>query len=178
MGFHNPFLEPCRFCDLVFDGMIKFDDFAVLALRWLDEGCSELNGWCDGADLTFDSMVDARDLAVMADCWLVQDITPPEPDPTLWETRPFMIGGTAQMIAKEAKDAWWGDNVEYYFDCVFGNCHDSGWQSMATASRHVTRSAMRPNGRSPASQVAQTPGRRRRRRPSGPSPLIRLSRSP
>jgi len=101
----------------------------MFALRWLDEGCSEVDGWCDGADLTFDSMVDARDLAVLADCWLVQDTTPPDPDPSQWETRPFMTGGTAQMIAKQAMDAWWGEEVEYYFDCVFGNCHDSGWQS-------------------------------------------------
>jgi hypothetical protein len=33
------------------------------------------------------------------------------------------------MIAVEALDAWWGDEVEYRFDCVYGNCHDSEWQS-------------------------------------------------
>ncbi|MHC4520042.1 MAG: right-handed parallel beta-helix repeat-containing protein, partial [Planctomycetota bacterium] len=129
MGYHYPFLEPCRFADFVFDGMIQFNDFAMFALRWLDEGCSEADGWCGGADLTFDSQVDARDLEVLADCWLVQDTTPPHPDPSQWETEPSMSGGTAQMIAREAMDAWWGEAVEYYFDCVFGDCQDSGWQS-------------------------------------------------
>ena len=78
MGFHYPFLEPCRFCDLVFDGTIQFNDFAVFALRWLDDGCSEADGWCDGADLTYDSLVDARDLQVFADCWLVTDTEAPD----------------------------------------------------------------------------------------------------
>ncbi len=129
MGFHYSFLEPCRFCDLVFDGTIKFDDFAMLALRWLDTGCSEADGWCDGADLTFDSLVDTRDLAVFADCWMVSDTTPPAPDPAEWETRPYLSGNTARMVATEALDGWWGDEVEYFFQAVYGNGHDSGWQS-------------------------------------------------
>jgi len=129
MGFHYPFLEPCRFCDLVFDGIIRFDDFAMFAQRWLDEGCSEIDGWCNGADFTYDSQVDARDLAILADCWMVEDVTPPTPDRAEWETPPYLSGGSARMIAVEALDAWWGDEVEYRFDCVFGNCHDSEWQS-------------------------------------------------
>ena len=31
------------------------------------------------------------------------------------------------MVAKEAIDAW-GWDVEYYFECVHGDGHDSGWQ--------------------------------------------------
>jgi len=73
--------------------------------------------------------VDARDLQVFADCWLVTDTTPPVPDPAEWETKPYLTDGSAQMIAVEAMDAWWGDEVEYLFDCVYGNCHDSDWQS-------------------------------------------------
>jgi len=129
LGFHYPFLEPCRFCDLIFDGAIRFDDFAMFALSWLDEGCSEADGWCMGADLTYDSQVDARDLAVLADCWLVVDTTAPDPDRAQWETKPYLSGGSAQMIAVEAIDAWWGDEVEYYFKAEFGPGHDSGWQS-------------------------------------------------
>jgi hypothetical protein len=128
MGYHYPFLEPCKFCDLVFDGIIDFKDFAAFAGKWLDEGCSEANGWCDQADVTFDSRVNVRDLTVLADCWLVQDTTPPAPDPAEWETLPRLDGSTARMVAKEAVDAW-GWPVEYYFENVSGGGHDSGWQS-------------------------------------------------
>jgi len=128
IGFHYSFLEPCRFCDLVFDGVIQFNDFAVFSLNWLDEGCSEADGWCGGADFTFDSEVNVRDLAFFADCWLVRDTTPPEPNPALWESDPFMDGSAVGMLAKQAFDAW-GGPVEYYFDCRYGDGHDSGWQS-------------------------------------------------
>jgi hypothetical protein len=128
IGYHYRFLEPCRFCDLVFDGIIRFDDFAMFALKWLDQGCNEGNGWCDGADFTFDSEVGAADLAVLADCWLVQDTTPPMPNPPQWETAPHMVDdSTAEMVVKEALDAW-GWDVQYYFQCRYGDCHDSDWQ--------------------------------------------------
>ena len=74
--------------------MIEFKDFAKFAMKWLNEGCSEANGWCDGADFTFDSKVDAIDLAFLADCWLVRDTTPPVPNPAEWETAPEMTGST------------------------------------------------------------------------------------
>ncbi len=128
MGFHYPFMEPCKFCDLVFDGIINFNDFAMFAANWLDEGCSEANGWCDQADFTFDSSVNGRDLAVLADCWLVQDTTAPEPDPAEWEELPILLGSSARMVAREAIDAW-GGPVEYYFENVSGGGHSSGWQS-------------------------------------------------
>jgi parallel beta helix pectate lyase-like protein/List-Bact-rpt repeat protein/von Willebrand factor type A domain-containing protein len=141
MGFHYPFLEPCRFCDLVFDGIIRFDDFAMFAQQWLNESCSEIDGWCSGADFTYDSQVDARDLAVLADCWMVEDTTPPTPDRAEWETPPYLSGGSARMIAVEALDAWWGDEVEYRFENVYGNGHSSQWQS----SRVYTDSGLSSN---------------------------------
>jgi len=103
----------------------------VFSLNWLDEDCSEADGWCGGSDFTFDSEVNVRDLAFFADCWLVRDTTPPAPDPALWDTEPYMDDSVVGMVAKEAFDAW-GGPVEYYFDCQFGNCHDSGWQSERT----------------------------------------------
>jgi len=33
------------------------------------------------------------------------------------------------MEAVETVDGLWGLDVEYYFTCEVGNCHDSGWQS-------------------------------------------------
>jgi len=140
LGFHHRFLEPCRFCDLVHDGVIRFDDFAKFATKWLNQGCSEANGWCSGADFTFDSKVNAFDLALLADCWLVRDTTPPVPNPAEWEIAPEMTGSrVVQMVAKEAMDAW-GWEVEYYFQCVAGEGHDSGWQK----SRAYVDSLVKP----------------------------------
>jgi predicted outer membrane repeat protein len=141
MGFHYSFLEPCRFCDLVFDGIIRFDDFAMFAQQWLNESCSEIDGWCSGVDFTYDSQVDARDLAILADCWMVEDTTAPTPDRAEWETPPYLSGGSATMIAVEALDAWWGDEVEYRFENVYGNGHSSQWQS----SRVYTDSGLSSN---------------------------------
>jgi len=73
--------------------------------------------------------VDARDLAVFADCWMVTDTTAPVPNPAEWDEKPVLSGGSARMIAVEAMDAWWGDNVEYFFWSVYGDGHDSSWQS-------------------------------------------------
>jgi hypothetical protein len=129
LGYHHRFLELCRFCDLVHNGVIDFNDFAKFAMAWLNTGCSEANGWCSGADFTFDSKVNLNDLALFAECWLVRDTTPPVPNPVEWEVAPEMSGGTAaQMIAAEVIDAWWGSEVEYYFQCAHGEGHDSGWQ--------------------------------------------------
>ncbi|MGE5297444.1 MAG: right-handed parallel beta-helix repeat-containing protein, partial [Solirubrobacterales bacterium] len=132
MGFHHIVYEPCKFCDLVKDGVIQFRDFAAFANKWLCSGCSETTGWCDGADFTFDSKVDAFDLAFLADCWLAQDTSAPMPDPAQWEIAPYKDSSSVvSMRAVEAIDAW-GWDVEYYFDCVYGQGHDSGWQTSRT----------------------------------------------
>jgi predicted outer membrane repeat protein len=133
MGFHYRTVEPCRFCDLIYDhgskGIIDFRDFAKLALSWLDQGCSDINGWCRGADLTFDKSVDLGDLAYFAECWLVADTEAPIPDPSEWELEPYLTSSTAiRMVARKAFDAW-GWDVEYFFDCIYGNCHSSNWRS-------------------------------------------------
>ncbi|HEX42087.1 MAG TPA: hypothetical protein ENN81_08510, partial [Phycisphaerales bacterium] len=74
MGYHYPSRqEPCRFCDLVYDGLVNFRDFALLAQRWLTEGCSDGDDWCGGADITVDTVVDFADMAFMSTCWLVED---------------------------------------------------------------------------------------------------------
>jgi len=134
MGFHYPIREPCKFCDLVYDGVIDFPDFARFANKWLSEGCGQAGGWCNGADFTFDSRVDALDLSFFAECWLVRDTTPPAPDQAEWEEAPHMTlkvpvigpGIVVEMAAREEVDAW-GWDVEYYFECVHGGGKDSGW---------------------------------------------------
>ena len=133
IGYHHPKEQPCRMGDLVFDGIVNFLDFAKLAESWLDQSCSESNGWCRGADITTDESVDFRDVIFMADCWLAQDTLPPSPNPSEWEEEPNLVsGGAITMTAETSYDAW-GWDVEYFFDCVDDkDCHDSGWQTNPT----------------------------------------------
>jgi hypothetical protein len=132
MGYHHRTLEPCRYCDLVYDGLINFADFAKVADKWLDEGCSDADGWCGGADITFDMRVNFKDVAFVAECWLAEDLSPPLPDPAEWLSEPNLAGATtAEMVAKTAFDSW-GWPVEYFFECVRGNCDDSGWIPSST----------------------------------------------
>ncbi len=49
---------------------VNFEHFARFAEHWLDEDCSELNNWCDGADLEPDGDVDFGDLKRFVDEWL------------------------------------------------------------------------------------------------------------
>jgi hypothetical protein len=137
MGYHYPFTpeeQPCRFCELVHEGIINFKDFAVFVSHWLDEGCNPANQWCQHADVTFDTYVDFRDVEYFARCWLVEDTYPPTPNPSEWATEPYssheVSPNSISMATVPAVDAWdyWGGNVQYYFDCVYGGCQDSGWQ--------------------------------------------------
>jgi hypothetical protein len=58
------------------------------------------------------------------------DITPPTPDPITWDSVPAAAGSTRiSMTATTVTDA---SGVEYYFDCVSGAGHDSGWQDSPT----------------------------------------------
>jgi len=54
-----------------FTGERGLSDFARIAARWLEVGCSDFPA-CSGADLTGDAGVDTLDLAAMADMWLME----------------------------------------------------------------------------------------------------------
>ena len=139
MGYHHPFTpeaEPCRFCELVRDGIINFKDFAIFALNWLSEDCNSADKWCQHADVTFDTYVNFEDVELFAECWLVEDTYPPTPNPSEWKIEPYPLWSpehpnSISMAARTASDAWdfWVGNVQYYFDCVYGDCNDSGWQN-------------------------------------------------
>jgi len=136
MGYHYPILQPCKFCDIVFDGVIDFHDLAAMAAQWLrgtkDRNfCNENNGWCGGGDVTFDGTVNVADLQEMADCWLAYDSVPPMTDPPRWQTEPRRMAlpqSTVEMIAEPALDAW-GWDVQYLFERVSGDGHSSSWQT-------------------------------------------------
>lgn len=55
------------------------------------------------------------------------DHDPPTPNPMTWAVLPHESGpGAVTMTASTAQDP---AGVEYYFECVSGGGHDSGWQS-------------------------------------------------
>jgi hypothetical protein len=136
MGYHYsvPSLAAsCGICDFLYDYIINFRDFSVLSLHWLAEGCSEGNNWCQGTDLSFDSRVNNDDLFILAECWLIGDDLPPEPNPSQWRVKPYStedMPTEISMTAETAVDDWSG-GVEYYFECAYGACNDSDWQSDA-----------------------------------------------
>jgi len=57
------------------------------------------------------------------------DTDPPTPDPMSWATVPYATGSTS--IAMAATTATDPSGVSYYFSCISGGGHDSGWQSDA-----------------------------------------------
>jgi len=133
MGYHYPTVEPCRFADLRNDGIINLSDFAIVAAAWLDEDCGIANDWCGGADLTFNSYVAIDDLVIVTDCWLEQDRNAPTPNPSRWAIPPQGVWpSSVTMTAGVAVDGLWGLDVQYYFECVSGDCHSSDWQDSRT----------------------------------------------
>ncbi|RKY09834.1 MAG: hypothetical protein DRP66_01250, partial [Planctomycetota bacterium] len=132
MGFHYPLkltMAACKVCDLVFDGVVDMKDMASFALVWLDQ-CTEPE-WCGGADINTDKGVNVFDLLIFATCWLAEDTPAPAPNPAEWDMAPQSVGpgvGAIEMSAKVALDAWWGDHVEYYFECRTDSDYDSGWR--------------------------------------------------
>ncbi|MDH4241288.1 MAG: hypothetical protein OEW48_17150, partial [Phycisphaerae bacterium] len=105
------------------------------ASNWLEGSCFNHIGPCEGSDFTLDTYVDMNDLAFFVDCWLVQDVYAPMPNPSQWKIVPHLTSMTypfsISMTVKTSFDAWsWP--VQYYFQCVYGDGHDSGWQDGTT----------------------------------------------
>ena len=146
MGYHHSLarkgagvLAPCSYCDLApphndpdrpgypyGDGTVNIEDFASLALSWLDFCTSQ--PWCS-EEFTSDYYVGFDDLAFFAGCWLRHD-QGPEPDPSTWETVPRADTPTSiTMTATTAFDRW-GWRVQYYFEETSSNNGgtNSGWQ--------------------------------------------------
>lgn len=71
VGMYSAYVLPCdtSYCsDLTQLGQIHFEDFAVIASRWLDD-CGSANGFCDGADLDYSGTVDMIDLELFLWHW-------------------------------------------------------------------------------------------------------------
>lgn len=56
--------------DSSIDGSVNFQDFAILASRWLGTDCGYPDQWCEGADIDWNNEVGIEDLAILAQQWL------------------------------------------------------------------------------------------------------------
>jgi len=55
--------------DVSIDGVVNLEDFARLAIHWLNEDCIS-PGWCDRADIDWSTEVNIEDVAILARLWL------------------------------------------------------------------------------------------------------------
>ena len=60
--------------DTTVNGTVDFEDYAVLASRWLDNECYYPD-WCERADIDWSTEVNWNDVGLLAQQWL-QDIRP------------------------------------------------------------------------------------------------------
>jgi len=131
MGFHY-MLTSDLVGDFNYDFFVDTADLDRFNMHWLDDACI-FPDWCHGKDLNEDSMVDYADYALFSANYGLTETTPPKPNPMTWQTPPMWIGGgTVYMAATEAYDNSSGPHVEYYFECVYGNCHDRVWDPCST----------------------------------------------
>ena len=64
----------CQRADLNDDGTVNFEDFAILALYWIDDFCWGQE-WCGGSDFDDSHKIDFRDLKVLVQNWLCRITT-------------------------------------------------------------------------------------------------------
>lgn len=56
--------------DSSIDGTVNFNDFTILASRWMEEYCGYTDEWCEGADIDWNTEVGIEDLVILAQQWL------------------------------------------------------------------------------------------------------------
>lgn len=55
--------------NLILNGRIDLEDFAMFAVHWLDNTCDSSNGFCDGADMDYSGQVDIADIVMFSNHW-------------------------------------------------------------------------------------------------------------
>ena len=125
MGYHYYKSGAFTKGDIDYNSVIDSNDMAVLVSYWLEE-CS-FPGWCEGSDLNEDGIVNFVDEAILAALYGAGDIEAPLPNRSTWGIGPrWTEDGSVTMTATKAVDNS-GSEAVYYFQCVFGNGHDRGW---------------------------------------------------
>ena len=130
MGYHYTLSSDLK-GDFNYDGVVDLLDLVILVdtdLHWFEQGC-KFPYWCHEKDLNTDSAVDYGDFVIFAANYMNEETTPPIPDPMTWQVPPMSGGaGIITMIATLATDNT-GAEIEYYFECISGPGHDSGWDT-------------------------------------------------
>ena len=56
--------------DINDNGIVDYQDFAIITSRWQEFGCTDSNNWCGGADLNRDGSLGFQGLVELAEHWL------------------------------------------------------------------------------------------------------------
>lgn len=130
LGYHYV-LEPTILGDFNFDRVVNLADFILFMEYWMDDNCT-FPYYCAGRDFTEDGEVDFEDYALFAENYQQYETQPPKPDPMTWDIAPRSLSLTSiTMKATDAKENS-GAQVYYFFECVSGGGHNSGWITDST----------------------------------------------
>ena len=100
---------------------VDYDDMLLLTDKWLS------NEVPLAEDLDRNGIVDFIDYAILVNNWNPK-ILPPVPNPMTWRTEPYATSRTAVEMAATIAESTDNSGVEYYFQCISHEGHDSGWQ--------------------------------------------------
>lgn len=73
VGIYAAYVLPCsspECSDFYLDSKVNFEDFAILALQWMNNDCNSANDFCGRCDLNYSGSCDAADVGIFADNWL------------------------------------------------------------------------------------------------------------
>jgi cyclophilin family peptidyl-prolyl cis-trans isomerase len=73
IGIYTAYVLPCsspECSDFSGDSKVNFEDFAVLALQWMDNDCNSANDFCGGRDLNYSGNCDVSDVGIFVGNWL------------------------------------------------------------------------------------------------------------
>ena len=103
---------------------VGYSDMLLLADKWLS------NEVPLAEDMDRNGVVDFADYAILVNNWQPQIFPPqpPDPNPMTWATEPQATSRTAIEMAATIATSSDDSGVEYYFECISLDGHDSGWR--------------------------------------------------
>jgi hypothetical protein len=103
------------------DGLVNFEDYAVLAASWMADDCDDPN-WCGGADLDRSGSVDLTDVIMFADFWLwgtpnwKRSNEPVEPSPGVEQNDPNIFYAILDPNGLNEITLYVGQSIQLYLD--------------------------------------------------------------
>ncbi len=126
-----PFTPLFTLGDMDGSGTVNMDDVPAFALALVDP--TAYNSQYPGldpvelGDVNEDDAFDGLDIQTFVHM-VINDQTPPEPNPMTWLTQPGPVVDDPAQITMSCSEATDPYGVEYLFDCTGGGGHSSGWQ--------------------------------------------------